>query len=136
MADWSERVDAILTAERPEADKAKELLELFPHLPEGGQVEVATHLSNLVPNQDYAPLANLLTNAALSPDVLEVFFRDALNRPNTLKLPALLDIARTPQHPNVVDAKETLAFLLGEDDGDDWAKWQARIDEWLRANPD
>jgi hypothetical protein len=136
VTDWNDKVDAILTSGLSESDKVKRLLQIFPHLPEGGQMEVATHLSNLAPNQDYASLLNLLTNSQLSPDVLDVFFRDALNRPNRLKLPALLEIARNQEHPNAADAKETLAFLLEEDDGDDWAKWQTKIDEWLAANPD
>ena len=136
MAEWSDKVDGILTSDHAEADKARELLEIFPRLPEAGQVEVANHLSNLTPNEGYASLARLLSNAELPPEVLDVLFRDALTRPNSLKLSALLEVARNPQHPKATDAKEMLAFLLEEDDGDDWTKWQAGVDAWLKANPD
>lgn len=134
--DWSDKVDTILASSVPESDKVKQFLEMFPKLPEAGQEAVANHLSNLLPSEDYAQLAKFLTDTSLSTNVLDVLLRDALNRPNHVKLPVLLEVARNPQHPKSAEAKETLAFLLEEDDGDDWAKWQARVDEWLKANPD
>jgi hypothetical protein len=133
---WSDKVDTILAANVPESDKARQFLEMFPGLPEEGQEAVANHLSNLLPNEDYARLAAFFTNAALSPEVLDILMRDALNRPNSLKLPVLLEVARNPQHPKAGEARQTLAFVLQEDEGDDWGKWQARMDEWLQANPD
>ncbi len=136
MADWSAKVDNILTSDVSESDKARQLLDMFPNLPEAGQVDVANHISNLLANEDYARAAGILTNASTSPEVLDVFLRDALNRPNSLKLPVLLEVARNPQHPKAGEAKETLVLFLDEDDGEDWAKWQAKMDEWLKANPD
>ena len=61
---------------------------------------------------------------------------DALNRPNSLKLPTLLEVARTTQHPKAGDAKEMLGFFLDTDYGDDWPKWQEKLAEWLKENPD
>src|SRR5437667_6194404 len=56
VLDWEDRLDAIVGGEGEDAGKVKQLLEMFPRLPEDGQVEVAQHLSNLVADQDYAPL--------------------------------------------------------------------------------
>src|SRR6266403_4605950 len=61
-AEWEDKVDQILTTEGKDSDKAKQMLEMFPTLPEDGQEEVAQHLSNLVADEDYAPLGKLLTN--------------------------------------------------------------------------
>jgi len=133
---WPDKIDTILASDVPESDKTKQFLEMFPKLPEEGQEAVVNHLSNLLPNEEYGQLANLFTNAELSPEVLEVLLRDALNRPNSLKLPVLLEVARNPQHVKAAEARETLAFMLEEDDGDDWPKWQAKMNEWLQANPD
>ena len=36
----------------------------------------------------------------------------------------------------VGDAKEVLGFFLESDYGDDWAKWQEKLQEWLKENPD
>ena len=99
IADWEGKVDETLGSTNSDRDKARQMLEMFPQLPADGQEEVAKHLSNLVPDQDYGLMRAYLTNAALPAAVLEVLFGDVLNRPNSLKLPALLDVARTPQHP-------------------------------------
>lgn len=136
IADWDEKVNDILGAEGDEKDKAKKLIEMFPHLPPDGQEEVAHHISNLVADEDYAPLSNFVTNSALPEAVLDVFVEDVFNRPNNIKLPLLLDIAQDPQHPRASEAKDVLELFLEEDFGSDWTKWHAKMDEWLKDNPD
>jgi len=136
ISNWEDKVEETLAAQAPTDVKARQMLEMFPRLPEPGQVEVATHLCNLVSDQDYAPMGQLLANPQLPPDVLDTLMADALNRPNSLKLPALLEVARTSEHPKAGDAKEVLHFFLGADYGDDWAKWQEQLQAWLKDNPD
>ena len=136
IAQWEGKVDAILTSEGKEADKAKQMLELLPRLPEDGQIEVAHHISNLLPDQNYAALGKLLTNSTLPEPVLDVLLADTLNRPNSLKLPALLDVAREPGNPKAGEAKELLTLFLEQDYGTDWNLWQSKVEVWLRDNPD
>jgi len=136
IADWDEKVNDILGPEGDEKEKAKKLIELFPHLPPDGQEEVAHHISNLVADEDYAPLSNFVTNSALPEAVLDVFVEDVFNRPNSIKLPLLLDIAQDPQHPRSSEAKDVLELFLEEDFGSDWTKWHAKMDQWLKDNPD
>jgi hypothetical protein len=136
IPDWEAKVDAILTSEDQDNEKAKKMLELFPQLSPEAQEEVAHHLSNLVPDDEYAPLGNYLTNSALPEAVLDVLLEDVFNRPNSVKLPRLLDIARNPQHPKASESKDVLELFLEEDYGTDWGKWQARMDQWLKENPD
>jgi hypothetical protein len=136
IADWDEKVNDILGPEGDEKEKAKKLIELFPHLPPDGQEEVAHHISNLVADEDYAPLSNFVTNSALPEAVLDVFVEDVFNRPNAIKLPLLLDIAQDPQHPRSSEAKDVLELFLEEDFGSDWTKWHAKMDQWLKDNPD
>jgi hypothetical protein len=136
ITNWEDKVDEILGSASATPDKAKQMLELFARLPEVGQVEVVKHLSNLLPDQDYEPMGNLLADPQLPGDVLEALMADVLNRPGHLKLPALLEVARTPQHPKADQAKEMLGFLLEADYGDDWTQWQAKVAEWLKENPD
>src|SRR5436309_13780819 len=57
ITDWEEKVDGIISAEGDEKEKAKKLIDIFPNLPPDGQEEVAHHLSNLVADEDYAPLS-------------------------------------------------------------------------------
>ena len=133
---WQAKVDEVLAASQPEADKAKQLLELFPQLPAALQPEAALHISNLLPDEDFGLLRGCLTNATLPAEVSDVLLGEVLNRPNALKLPALLDIARTAQHPNAAEAKDYLELLLDEDYGDNWDQWQSRMQQWLTENPD
>ena len=136
ITNWEDRIDQILTADGDTSLKAKQMLEMFPHLPEAGQVEVSKHLSNLVPNDDYAPLARILADPQVPAEALDTLMADVLNRPNSLKLPALLEVVRTPGHPKSTNAKEVLGFLLEADYGDDWDKWQEKVGAWLKENPD
>src|ERR1041385_4981195 len=105
---WDEKLEEILTSDVDDTNKVKQLFELFPHLPADGQVDFVQHLSNLVEDEDYAPLGQLLTNSALSEEVLDVLMSDVLNRPNNVKLPMFLDLARNSQHPKAGDAKDLL----------------------------
>ena len=136
ITDWEEKVDDILGSDKSDPDKARQMLEMFPQLPADGQEEVARHLSNLVSDTDYGAMRAYLTNASLPAAVLDILLGDVLNRPNSLKLPALLDVARTSQHPKAGEAKDFLELFLEEDYANDWDKWQAKMDEWLKANPD
>ena len=136
LADWENKLDEILAPEGEPADKARKLFELFPQLPRDGQAEVAQHLSNLVSDKDYAGLGKLLADAKLPEPVLDVLMGDLLNRPNSVKLPELLEVARDPEHPKAAEAKELLAFFLDQDLGADWTKWQAKMEQWLKENPD
>jgi hypothetical protein len=136
LTNWEETVDDILASDGEDSAKVKQLLEMFPKLSEDGQVEVAQHLSNLVDDADYAPLADLLKNAKLPEPVLDVLMGDVLNRPNASKLPLLLDVARTPDHAKAEEAKDLLELYLDENYGTDWAKWQEKTKDWLKQNPD
>jgi len=136
LTDWEDKLDEILGSDAEENLKAKQLLAIFPRLPEDGQVEVAQHLSNLVADQDYAPLGKFLKDSKEPEAVLDVLMVDVLNRPNSLKLPVLLEIARDQQHPKASEAKDLLELYLEDDYGTDWNKWQSKLDQWIKDNPD
>jgi hypothetical protein len=136
LSNWEDKLDETLAAQLTPEIKAGQMLAMFPRLPEAGQVEFATHLCNLVTDDNYASLGQLLANPSLPQDVLDTLMADALNRPNSLKLPVLLEVARTAEHPKAGDAKEVLRFFLEGDYGDDWSKWQEKVQLWLKDNPD
>jgi len=148
IADWEEKIDGVLTAQEDDGQKAKRLLAMFPNLPEDGQVEAAQHISNLLPDEQFASLAQNLTNAAMPEAVLDVLMTDVLNRPNQLKLDALVDVARIPNHPKAEEALDVLKVFLDGNDGDDDLDWDAiiasgnwqpvvdRKNKWLKENPE
>lgn len=133
---WEERLDEILRAEGDNAEASQKLLALLPGLPAPAQVEVVQHLLNLTEDDHYAPVAGLLTNTNTAPDVLELVMTDLLGRPNSVQLPLLLEVARQPGHPRAAEAREMLEFHLSEDFGEDWARWEAAIRQYLKENPD
>jgi hypothetical protein len=135
---WEEKVDEILrdTTETDSDMKANKLLELFPTLPAAGQLETAQHIANLISDTNYFQIASYMTNATTDPDVLDEFFADLLNRPNDVKLPMLLQIARTPEHPEAGEAKDILELYLEEDYGSNWTEWEQHVSQWLKDNPD
>jgi hypothetical protein len=97
---------------------------------------VVQHLSNLVSDEGYAPLGELLKDATLGEDPLDVLMADVLNRPNSLKLPQLLEVAQTANHPKAEEAKDILSLFLDEDYENDWPKWKEKMTDWLKENPD
>jgi hypothetical protein len=109
---------------------------MFPKLPPEGKEEVSEHLANLVEDQDYAPLGNLLRDASQPEEVLDVLLSDLLNRPDSTKLPLFLELAKNPNNPKASEAKEMLELYVDEDYGSDWPKWQAAIDNYLKENPE
>jgi hypothetical protein len=136
LTNWEEKVDEILGAETDDTNKVKQLFALFPRVPDEAKAEVAQHLSNLTGDPAYGQLGELLKDPKLPDATLDVLMADALNRPNSVKLPELLDVARTPDHPKADEAKDILALFLDEDFGTDWSKWQDKMTAWLKDNPD
>lgn len=136
IVNWEDRLDEVLDTDADEADKAKLLLAMFPRLPAEGKLEFAQHLSNLVDDEEYGPMGRMLADATLPEDVLDVLMDDLLNRPNEIKLPLLLEVARNPEHPEAEEARDLLELYLDEDYGEDWNLWRVKMEEWLRENPD
>ena len=136
ITNWEDRLDEILSGKQDEDAKAREMMGLFYNLPPDGQEEVAQHLSNLVSDEQYPVFGQYLTNTSLPEEVLDVLLSDALNRPNKLKLPLLIDVARDPANPKATEAKDLLELYLEEDYGTNWITWQQKVDQWLKDNPD
>lgn len=135
-ADWSAAIDNVLGGNDDETKKADQLLEMLPRLPEDGQVEAIQHISNLLPDEKFSSLNTMLTNAVTAEPVLEILMTDTLNRPNALKLPTLLQIARQPGHPKSEEARDILEVFVDENYGEDWSKWEKAVQDWLKENPD
>ena len=137
IANWEAAIDDLLRDETSEPNaKAKQLLEMFPRIPAAGQTETAQHIANLIADEDYASLAGYFTSTNTTTEVQEVIMADLLSRPNSIKLPLLLEAARTPGHSKAAEAKELLELYLEKDYGPDWDVWQKKLEEWLKTNPD
>ena len=142
ITNWEERIDDLLTTDGAEDKKAVQMLAMLPNLPEDGQVEAAQHISNLLPDEQYAALSPILTNAHTAEAVLEVLMTDVLNRPNGVKLNTLMEVARIPNHPKAEEAFDVLEVFLEDVDWDavkatgNWSQAVTEKDKWLKENPD
>lgn len=136
ITNWEDRVDQILGDSTEVEEKARKMLELLPQFPEAGQIEAAQHIANLLADEDYEKFGRYLVNPKTAVEVQDIILADVLNRPNEIKLPLLLQTARTAGNAKAADAKEILELYLEEDYGNDWDRWQQEMIKWLKENPD
>jgi hypothetical protein len=64
-----------------------------------------------------------------------VVFADLLTRPNSVKLPWLIEVARSPVDNQSGEALLILQSMLREDYGTDWKAWRERAVVWMMENP-
>jgi hypothetical protein len=132
IEEWEKKIDQALGPNVNEAQAAQILINMLPTLPPEGQVDAAQHISNLVLDQDYSRVLPLLRNPNLPEDVLDVFVTDLMNREDPVKLPALLEVAKIPNHPHHEEAKADLEIFLDQDHGNDWGKWDGAVKKYLQ----
>jgi hypothetical protein len=119
-------------SEQDHTNTAQTLINLLPTLSADGQVEAAQHVSNLLSDQEYGRVMHIWRNPSFNPDVIEVFATDLMNREHKVMLPAMLDAVKMPNHPFHEEAKTTLEVFLDEDYGNDIAKWDKAMKEFLK----
>lgn len=129
-----QRLDDILLSEDSNNNKADRIRELIPLAPPDQQPELAQHMLNMTQDDHYDGVAEMLTNASTPPDVLDVLKNDMLNRPDSIKLPLLLDIARDSDHPWHSEALDMLGLLMQQDNGSNWDQWSTAINGYLQNN--
>lgn len=132
----SDRVGEVLASTASSSAKAQALLTLFPQLPAAAQPAAARHIVNLLPDRVYGSFATHLTNANASVEVRAIVYADLLQRPNAVKLPWLLAMARSPGISQAGEAAVLLQATLREDHGANWDVWKERVQLWLQAHPD
>jgi hypothetical protein len=132
LADWEIKIDQVLRANANETETAQMLINLLPTLPMEGQTEAAQHIANLIVDKDYGKIMPLLKNASLPQEVQDVFVTDLMNREDPVKLPALLEVAKIPNHPYHEEALTDLQIFLDQDNGNNWAKWDSATKEYLK----
>lgn len=130
---WEVRVNRITGAPGISEDaKGAALLQMLFTLPEEGVESAAREAIARITDGNYKAALALVLNPQTPASALSVLFADLLERPDSIALPTLLFIARTPTHPFAESARDDLALLLGTQFGTDWAKWDAAIREYLK----
>ena len=130
---WEDQVGELMASDLEESEKARQLLQLFPTLPEAGQEQIAVHLSFTLSDEDYPLLAQYLTNPLTPEPVLDALLEGVLVRTDATKAPLLLAIATDEGHPKAAEARNLLESLLGRELGGDPRDWPATVQQWLEA---
>lgn len=112
---------------------------LDPALGQAEKVEVLTHLQNLAVSDPSKHLGPLARNPVLSPDLLSGMLDESLNRDFAWQAELALSVLETRREAELREtALRNLAFLAGEEHGDDIAAWKAAIRrasaDWPTAN--
>lgn len=135
VTNWTVQLGAVLTTGGSTTNQAITLLAMFPNLPAEGQLEAVQHASRLLPGEYFNALGSQMTNTAVPPAVRRAIFADLLMRPNALKLPWLVEVARASLDGQSDEALLLLKSQLREDYGTNWAAWRERIAVWLSLHP-
>ncbi len=128
---WELQLTEKLSRLKP-TEKARAIFALLPSLPESALATAAEQAVEKLPDADYPATAlPVVTNPETHGQVLSVLFADLLERPDAITLPALLTIAKNPDHPFAPSALDDLRLLLSADHGSDWPRWEAAIRQKL-----
>lgn len=133
LAEWELKIEQVLQSKANETETAQMLINLLPSLPKEGQAEAAQHITNLIAEpKDYVRILPLLRNPGLPEEVQDVLVTDLMNREDTVKLPALLDVAKIPNHPYHEEALTDLQIFLDQDNASNWSKWDGAVKAYLK----
>lgn len=128
-APWEKTIDALLArTDLTDGLKARTLIQMLPRLPPEALTRAAEDAITRLPDADYmAALRLTLINPQTHGMATSVLFADLMQRPDPISLPILVSIAQDSKHPYSQNARENLQFLLRQDFGNDWARWNEAI---------
>lgn len=131
---WEARIRSVLSREKAtDAEKAIALFQLLPSMPAEGAETCAEEAIKRLPNSEYRHAQAAVSNPGTYGLALGILFADLMERPDNLRLPTLVTIARNSAHPYAGPARDNLEFFLGRDLGDDWVRWEAVVREKLSS---
>jgi hypothetical protein len=87
---------------------------------------------NLLSDEQFPSTARYLNDTNTPETVITLLMNDMLNRPDTVKLPMLLDLAQVAGHPLAEESKTILGIYVEQDFGDNWDEWRKGIEEYLK----
>ncbi len=133
---WEKELEEIVQGDSEAGGKAVRLAALMRTAPEAGRAEVFHYLAGCASNQQYGLVREILTNSQTPESVCRGAWNDLLNRPDSIRLPALLEIAANDQHPMRQQARDMLSFVLANVDATNAGQWRDLVEARLKENPE
>ena len=115
--------------------KSLAYFSMFTNATGDDQRKLAHAAVKYVASTNHALVQQHLFNPELPRTVLSVLMTDTLKRAPSVKLPALLQLARVEGHPLQDEARDLLRGYLGRDHGTNWVKWEESVQSRLKENP-
>ncbi len=132
---WEDKIQEILSSSEDDSAVCLSLIGIVKQVPTASQSVIAAHITNLASDEDYKHLIPLMRDRTLGARFHQDIALDALNRPDEIKLPVMLEIAASDWHPAAEKIRDVLALILGENPGEDWDRWRELVQAKL-AEPD
>ncbi len=132
-ADWKKLSDLLQDNTLSHAQVAQKLLQLIrdPRSPDDLRIDALEHTLNLVTDADFPRFQADLLSLAREEKLRAAVLQNLHERPDTAKLPALVELIRQSDHPLTEEARSTLSFLLQADHGTDATAWQQALSRQL-----
>lgn len=134
--EWNTKLKSILGSNANPAQKVQQLKEFLAGLPDPDAEQAVQALTLSVSNEAFGFIKPLVVDPTLPEPVRDEFMVDVLNRPNSIRVPIFLELARNPDHPDNEDAYDMLEIFTNQKLGADWAAWDKAVPAWLKENPD
>ena len=109
VAAWEQQIDDVIVSTNvPVKEYARHVKEAFDKLDKADQMDAIQHGLNLLPDEQFAVLYDILYDKAEDPAVLDAIFSDALNRPEEIKNPLMKDLRKDSTHPMFFESARIL----------------------------
>lgn len=136
IPEWKMKLDGILASAATPEQKIQQLREFLSKLPDPDAEHAVQALTLSVKNEAFAFIKPLVVDPNLPEPVRDEFMVDLLNRPNSIRVPLFLELARNPDHPDHENAYDMLEIFTNQKLGADWVAWDKAVATWLKENPD
>jgi hypothetical protein len=125
--DWQVEMGEALSSSEDTSVVFRNLIALVKKVPTAAQVTLAKHITNLASDDDYKELIPMMRDRTLGSRFHQKIAMDALNRPDEIKLPVMLEVATSDWHPSAEKMRSVLALILKEDPEEDWDRWRQLV---------
>ena len=131
---WSPQVVEQVFASNNNATRHRKMVALLMDAPAEHKPDLADHVANLTPDDDYAPVAWLISRRGVEGGAMVALLQDLHHRPADIKLPIMAEILSQEDHPGAPEAERALTVYLQVSHGYPSNAWLSEVEKYLANN--
>ena len=131
---WSPQAVEQAFASNNNAIRHRKMLSLLMGAPAEHKPDLADHVANLTPDDDYAPVAWLISRRGVEGGAMVALLQDLHHRPADIKLPIMAEILSQEDHPGAPEAERALTVYLQVSHGYPSNAWLREVEKYLANN--